>query len=409
MIPMKQRSKLPRRMTALALSGAAVWMIASTADLPAAWQALRAMADGPALVTALLEAELGELENPLSQAGLEGLLRAAVEDTPALAAEGQAVAAWLTGTAQEAVPQSPAASSGSPPPEESAAEPEAASSGGLPPEAEPSSSSGDLPPEEGAVPSLGLDLSAIDPGEIDVTNHTDSRSVDVAAMLNADPALSLRPASEGPQILIIHTHATEAYAMDGEDVYEESDNSRTTDENYNMIRIGEEMKSVFESHGLSVVHDKTTYDYPGYNGSYNRALEGIQSYLEQYPTISVVLDVHRDALIGSDGTVYSKTTTIGGERVAQVMLVIGSNDSGLSHPNWTENMTLAVHVQAAMLALDPSFPRSIDLRSQRFNQQTTLGSLLVEVGTSGNTLKEAVRGARLFAEAASDVFLGQME
>jgi stage II sporulation protein P len=202
----------------------------------------------------------------------------------------------------------------------------------------------------------------------------------------------------------MHTHATEAYQMDGEDVYQESDDSRTTDENYNMIRVGEEMKAVFEDMGLSVVHDKTTYDYPGYNGSYGRSLAGIQSYLEQYPTIGVVLDVHRDALIDSDGTVYSKTTTIDGEQVAQVMLVVGTNDSGLSHPNWQDNFTLSLKLQGAMLTVADSLPRAIDLRSQRFNQHLTAGSLLVEVGTSGNTLQEALAGARLFAQAAGQVY-----
>ncbi len=188
-----------------------------------------------------------------------------------------------------------------------------------------------------------------------------------------------------------------------------SDTARTTDENYNMIRVGEEMKAVFEEMGLSVVHDTTLYDYPSYTGSYARSLEGIKSYLEQYPTISVVLDVHRDALIADDGTVYKLTDTVDGETVAQVMLVVGTDDGGLTHPNWAENLTLATHLPARLLGIDAGFPRPINLRSQRFNQHMTVGSLLVEVGTSGNTLREALAGARLFARAAGEVYLACME
>lgn len=248
----------------------------------------------------------------------------------------------------------------------------------------------------------------VSPSDLEMTNSTSGIELELGDYLERDMTLTL--SQEGPQILIMHTHGTEAYTMADGDNYTPSDTSRTTDENYNMIRVGEEMKEVFESYGLSVIHDTTLYDYPSYTGSYARSLVGIQSYLEEYPTISVVLDVHRDALIGSDGTVYKVTDTLeSGETVAQVMLVVGTNDGGLDHPNWEENLTVAAHIQAAMLALDPGFPRKLNLRSQRFNQHMTVGSLLVEVGTSGNTLQEALSGARLFAQAAAKVYLECME
>lgn len=406
-------------MAALAAAGTAFWLAASGTRLSAAERTLREAVDGAAVTTALLDVLLGAEADPLETAGLDGLLRAAVEDVSALAAEGQAVSAQLTGAARSETSAGTGSSEGSAA-SDSSVLPEVtvivtdaadASSGNLPPEEETEAGTEQEEPDDG-IPAVSLDsaaIAAVDPADIAITNHTDALTVDAAAMLAADPAVSLSPASEGPQILILHTHATEAYRMDGEDIYEESDNSRTTDENYNMIRIGEEIKAVFEAHGLSVVHDKTTYDYPGYNGSYTRALEGIEAYLAEYPTISVVMDVHRDAMIGDDGTVYAKTTTIDGESVAQVMLVMGTDECGFEHSGWRDNMTLAVHLQAAMLAIDPTLPRAIDLRQQRFNQHATSGSILVEVGTSGNTLQEAIRGGRLFAEAASAVLLGELE
>ncbi|MCD8342632.1 MAG: stage II sporulation protein P [Clostridiales bacterium] len=412
---MKQPRKLLHRGVALVSAGAAVWLTARTADLSGAWDTLSSLCTGEAAVTALLEAALGETDDPLEGAGLDGVLRLAVEDTPELAIQGEAVAAWLEEEASagendpesEAPPEEApeaengeaeaAASLSDPEPEESEAEPEAAAS------------SSDTEPEEDSEDAPAVDVGSVSASAIGVDNNTSGKSVDVSALLSGELPLTLQSAEEGPQILIMHTHTTEAYTMSGDDVYTETDTSRTTDENYNMVRIGEEIKAVLESYGLSVIHDTTTYDYPSYNGSYGHSLAGIQAYLEEYPTIAVVLDVHRDALIGSDGTAYATTTEVDGEAVAQVMLVVGTNDSGLEHPNWTDNMAVAVRLQAAMLSLSSDLARDIDLRSQRFNQHLTAGSVLVEVGTSGNTLQEALAGARLFAQAAAAVYLECVE
>ena len=179
---------------------------------------------------------------------------------------------------------------------------------------------------------------------------------------------------------------------------------RTSDANYNMLRIGEEMKAEFEAQGFSVLHDTTLYDYPSYTGSYTRSLAGVKQILTDHPSISVVLDVHRDALIAEDGTVYKAVTEVNGQPTAQVMLVVGTNDGGLEHPNWLDNLDLAAHIQLQMAALEPTLPRPINLRAQRFNQHLTPCSLLVEVGTSGNTLQEAIRGARYFAQSAGAVY-----
>lgn len=226
--------------------------------------------------------------------------------------------------------------------------------------------------------------------------------MDLQALAAAQVSVELP--GEGPQILIMHTHGTEAYTMDGEDVYQESDASRTTDENYNVLRIGDEMQSIFEEMGLEVIHDRTLYDYPQYSGSYDRSHAGVQSWLEQYPSIQVVLDVHRDALIGEDGTVYKAVTDVDGEKTAQVLMIVGTDELG-EHPNWTDNLALAIQIQKNLDEQWPTLARPITLRSSRFNQQLTHGSLLVEVGSHGNTLEEALRGARLFAQAAGEVLL----
>lgn len=232
-------------------------------------------------------------------------------------------------------------------------------------------------------------------------NYT-NQSMDMQALASAQ--ISVELPAQGPQILIMHTHGTEAYTMDGTDVYEESDTSRTTDEAYNMLRVGDEMQSVFEEMGLEVIHDRTLYDYPQYNGSYDRSRAGVESWLEQYPSIQVVLDVHRDALIGADGTVYKAVTELDGEKTAQVLMIIGTDELA-AHPDWTDNLALAIQIQKKLDDQWPTLARPITLRSSRFNQQLTHGSILVEVGSHGNTLQEALRGARLFAQAAGEILL----
>lgn len=384
----------PRRAVALATATAVLWTMVQTTSPGAALKSLHA--------TSVLASELLrlELETP-EKGGLNGWTRLLVMEAPALAevdnvteTDGNAVSAMEN---TEATPQEESVES----PTEEAKKETAAE-----PVPEPETPTEPEEPKTETAATKPLDLSSIKASQIDIDNHTTGISVKAKSYLNQTPALTLQSAEAGPQILIMHTHATEAYTMDGDDIYTESDPARTTDSNYNMIRVGEEMKAVFEDMGLSVLHDDTTYDYPGYNGSYGRSLTGVQTYLDQYPTIQVVLDVHRDALIDANGTAYAKTTTIDGKKVAQVMLVCGTNDAGLVHPDWKNNFTLAVRLQAAMLAVDSTLPRPIDLRSQRFNQHLTPGSLLVEVGTSGNTLQEALAGARLFARAAGEVYLG---
>ena len=231
--------------------------------------------------------------------------------------------------------------------------------------------------------------------------------VDLASALHQDLPFTIGPAAEGPQILIIHTHTTEAYTPDGVDVYAPSDNNtRTLEEPYNMLRVGDEMEAVFTEMGLNVVHDRGVYDYPAYNGAYGRSGAAVESYLAQYPTIKLVLDVHRDALVGGDGTVYKAVTTVDRVKTAQVMVVVGTDAGGGVHPGWRDNLALAAKLQKNLDTLYPTLARPIALRQSVYNQALCPGSLLVEVGTHGNTLQEALAGARDFARAAGAVFLG---
>ena len=282
------------------------------------------------------------------------------------------------------------------------------------------------PPEDEDVP---LILSAQDSGDVLVSEPViiDSRAdevlettisggmtvnnltgyvLDAAAMTLAGPGLAL-PA-DSPQILIIHTHSSEAYTPAGLDRYEPSDSFRTEDAEYNIIRVGDELTSLFQASGLNVIHDRNVYDYPSYTGSYSRSGQAIEEYLHEYPGLSVVLDVHRDAL-GSGDVVYKTMAEESCACASQVMLLVGTDESGLEHPHWRRNLALALYLQKAVDDRYPTLMRPIELVQQRYNQHLTTGSLIVEVGSNGNTLQEALAAARLFASAAAPALSALVE
>ena len=203
---------------------------------------------------------------------------------------------------------------------------------------------------------------------------------------------------EAPQILILHSHGSEAYTPAADDGIVWSGDCRTTDTRYNVVRMGDAMAEVFGQAGISVLHDRTLYDYPEYAGAYDRSLAAIDQYLKEYPSIRFVLDVHRDAIETADGSQVKVISEIDGQGTAsQLTLVVGSDGGGLSHPDWMENLRLAVAIQEQTLADYPTLMRPLLLRNSRYNQHATTGSLLVEVGTAGNAPEEAELAARLFA------------
>lgn len=209
---------------------------------------------------------------------------------------------------------------------------------------------------------------------------------------------------DGPQILILHTHGSEAYTPTEDADIVWSGDHRTTDSRYNVVKVGDAMAEVFAEAGISVLHDRTLYDYPSYTGAYDRSLAAIQSYLAQYPSIHFILDIHRDAIEDTQGNEYKVVSAIDGVgTAAQLSLVVGSDGSGLPHPNWMENLRLAAAIQENALQAYPTLMRPVLLRNSRYNQHATAGSLLVEVGAAGNSPEEALLAGRLFAERMAEV------
>ena len=243
----------------------------------------------------------------------------------------------------------------------------------------------------GSIQEMTISNTGVQYGDIWVKNGTTNHSVDIPAILEETPAVSLKRNGE-PEILIYHTHTTEAY----------QGVTRTQDNSQNMVSIGEIIARELEEAGFGVIHDTTCHDYPSYNGSYTRSCETMQKNLEAYPGIQVTLDIHRDALGGE--TRLKPTAVVDGKKAAQVMIVSGCDDDGtLGFPNWEYNLRLGMRLQEALTKY-PSLARPLYFCARKYNQHMTKGSLLIEVGTDMNTLEEAQYSGELLGKALAKVF-----
>ena len=198
--------------------------------------------------------------------------------------------------------------------------------------------------------------------------------------------------AEEPTVLILHTHATESYTKQAED-YKETSSWRTLEEGYNMLAIGALVAEILQKNGISVVQETTLHDYPSYNGSYIRSRQSVREALEEYGNIQLILDLHRDAA-GEGGKQLRTSAQVNGEPSAQLMVVIGTN-----HAQYEENLSLGLKLHALLEHRSPGIMRPLQLRAQRFNQDLSPGSLLIEVGAAGNSHQEARVAAGQLAEA----------
>lgn len=226
-------------------------------------------------------------------------------------------------------------------------------------------------------------------------------TIDTDALFN-EPCDILLTHKE-PEILIVHTHASESYTQSDKYRYSQSDYARCQDTRYNVVRVGDELESELKKRGFNVLHDKTINDYPSYNKSYTKTLGVIESYLEKYPSIKCVFDVHRDAVVGENDTKIKFTADIAREKVSQIMIVCGSDQLGLENSNWQKNLSTALKIQGFLNKKYPGLMRPVNLRKERFNLHKTTGSFIFEFGTHGNTLDEVLASVKYFADGIEAV------
>ena len=158
--------------------------------------------------------------------------------------------------------------------------------------------------------------------------------------------------------------------------------------------VGNEICRQLEAQGIGVIHATEIHDYPSYNGSYARSRETIQPILEQYPSIKVALDIHRDA-ISSNGNAYQPFIEIDGREAAQIMIISGCDDGTLGMPNYMKNFRFASYLDQQLESDYPGLTRPILFDYRKYNQDLTTGSLLIEVGSHGNTLEQVQYSGQL--------------
>lgn len=254
-------------------------------------------------------------------------------------------------------------------------------------------------------PQQAVAVFAPDDAALVEVNSVCGYDADVESLLQQ--TLSWDLTSDAPTVLILHSHGTESY-VPTED-YTESSDYRTLDVGYNVVSVGDRLVQVLEAGGVHVLHDRTMHDSPSYSDSYVNARESIADYLERYPSIRLVLDIHRDAVENASGDQMKFTVQTGDETAAQLMLVVGTDAGGLTHPHWPDNMSLAVKLHAQLEKNCPGICRPISFRSQRFNQDLSPGALIVEIGAAGNTREEALLAAQKLGEAILDLAAGTAE
>lgn len=219
-------------------------------------------------------------------------------------------------------------------------------------------------------------------------------SFSLSSLMKNPVQITKNKSADKPTVLILHTHASEAYA--------DQKGARSEDTAHNVVAVGDAMTEELEAAGIGVIHCRTIIDKPSYNRSYNRAREIIEDTLDEYPSIKIVLDVHRDSMIRSDGSEYKVVSEVDGTKCAQLMMVMGTNAGGLDHPNWKKNLSFAADLQQSIAEKYPTLMRPINLRKQRFNEHATTGSMILECGSSANTLQEAQTAARTFAKLLAE-------
>ena len=380
-----------RRILSLVLAMTTLWVCIVTAGSQTLSSAVAAMRRGADITGTILRWELGDffLSDSLSPVTV-----LALSQSPLLMAQKSSISALIR--QEESSPAVPENGTNSSPAENISS-----------PQDEPPTM-----PEAGSL--LSDDLAFLDNGAPAQTVHVTSskgytvvngvfiknaspRKLSVSALEKCD--FSARLSSDGPQVLIVHSHGSEAYTMPKGQEYKASGTFRTADTSCNVVRIGDEIAAVLSTYGISVLHDRTLHDVPSYNDAYINSQASIERYLDKYPSISFVLDVHRDAVQDGKGNYY-KLVSKEDPNAAQCSLVMG-----LAHDNWLENLKLAIAVQQTVAASSPTLMRPIAARDYRYNQHLCTGSLLVEIGAAGNSLDEAILGGRLFARGFAETIL----
>lgn len=233
--------------------------------------------------------------------------------------------------------------------------------------------------------------------------NSSGKTFDIAKELAILPQIPFKKTTD-PQVLIVHTHTTEAYMTYYAGYYNDGDGGRSPDPKKNVCAVGESIAAELRRAGIGVVHDTTVHDSPKYTGAYSRSEATVKANLAKYPGIQVVLDIHRDGVMIDSTTRAKPTAVINGKKAAQMMIIVGTvSTDALPHPHWQDNFHFALQLQKAMAASYAGLMRPVSVVASRYNQHLSRGYLLVEMGSEANTLDEAVYSGQLLGKTLAEV------
>ena len=235
-------------------------------------------------------------------------------------------------------------------------------------------------------------------GDVYIRNKT-SKTISISKALNTGANFKIKLNSDKPQVLIVHTHASESFFPKIVDYYPKSWGERDTDKNKNMIAVGKVIANALNKAGINTLQSEFLHDEESYTGAYDRSRETIKSYLEKYPSIKVVIDVHRDAINEEDGDKIRPIVNIKNKIAGQIMIVSGCQSGEITgYPNWQKNLRFSVGLQRKLEQKYPLLARPLFLAEKKYNQDLCENSFLLEVGSQANLLSEAKYSAKLFSE-----------
>ena len=226
--------------------------------------------------------------------------------------------------------------------------------------------------------------------------------LDLANIMDAPLTFNVRKNDTSPQVLIYHTHTSEGYLDESVDYFYESYYSRTQNEAFNVVAVGNRIARVLENRGIKTLHDKTVHDST-YNGAYDRSAQTAREDMRQNEGIRVVLDIHRDAL-GTEECKVKPVFEHNGKQAAQIMILAGcdpDNERGFS--NWQNNLSFALKLQSKAEELYPGMTRPLDFDYFAYNEYLCDGSLLIEVGSDANSIDEVETTGELLGEVLAQV------
>lgn len=213
--------------------------------------------------------------------------------------------------------------------------------------------------------------------------------------------------TKNPQVLIYHTHTTECYEKEEANFYDKNKPTRSKDSKLNVVGVGQQIKKQLELRGINVIHETKIYDEPAYTGAYDRTNAMILNTLKKNPQIKVVLDIHRDAITNEKKQRIAPTTTINGQKVAQVMIISGCDNGTNHYKNFEKNLSFACALQKQLETDFPKITRPISFKYKHYNQSLSTGALLVEIGSQANSAKEANLAGTYFGVSLANILLKQ--